>query len=128
MRSGLDDARLLPGNFRQCASQELRVLQSQRCDAHRAYISYDIRTIVLTTDAHFQNDHIHILCDENMKSQDGQELKVGGHVVIMFPQIPQTVVDLPELLRELILGQQLAIDTYSLVREEDVGELKNPVR
>lgn len=39
----------------------------------------------------------------------------------MFPQIPQTVVDLPELLRELILGQQLAIDTYSLVREEDVG-------
>jgi len=100
--------------------QQLCVLQSQRCDAHGAHISHDIRAIMLSTDSHLQNDHIHLLRNEDMESQNGQELKVGGHVVIVLSQLPQSIVHLPELLRELILGQQLAIDADPFVGGQDV--------
>lgn len=120
-RTGLDNARLLPRNLLEGVAQQIRVLQGQRCDAHRAHVAHDIGAVRLAANAHLQHGHVHLLRHEDVEAQYGDELEVGGHVVVVLPQLPQAIVHFPEVLRELGLVQRLAIDADALVGGQDVG-------
>lgn len=109
----LDYSRLLPGNFAESVTEQLRMFQLERSDTDDFSVSDDVGWIVFATDADLNDRYVDFLSDEDVERHDLKELEIRWKVKLVVLLDLKSIEDFKEVVCKELLADGAPAQFYS---------------